>query len=117
MIIVVGDTPSSVEINAGGRLGDPSEIAAAQYVSSNRQHQSMGRLPIYVYGYLCLQRKFEAAELVHKMHHKQTLCDWLMGTPMILNFRQAPPHEKVNVFQLSPSRLRVWYYQATNLPH
>ncbi len=25
-------------------------MAAAQYVSSNRQHQSMGRLPIYVYG-------------------------------------------------------------------
>ncbi len=51
MIIVVGDTPSSVEINAGGRIGDPSKMAAAQYVSSNRQRQSMGRLPIYVYGY------------------------------------------------------------------
>ncbi len=42
MIIVVGDTPSSVEINAGGRLGDPSKMAAAQYVSSNRQrHKSV----------------------------------------------------------------------------
>ncbi len=50
MIIVVGDTPSSIEINAGGRIGDPSKMAAAQYVSSNRQRQSMGRLPIYVYG-------------------------------------------------------------------
>ncbi len=36
-------------INAGRRIGDPSKMAAAQYVSSNRQ-QSMGRLPIYVYG-------------------------------------------------------------------
>ncbi len=27
------------------------KMAAAQYVSSNRQRQSMGRLPIYVYGY------------------------------------------------------------------
>ncbi len=35
MIIVVGDTPSSVEINAGGRIGDPSKMAATQYVSSN----------------------------------------------------------------------------------
>ncbi len=52
MIIVVGDTPSSVEINEGGRIGDPSKMAAAQYVSSNRQRQSMGRLPIYVYGAL-----------------------------------------------------------------
>ncbi len=34
----------------GGRIGDPSKMAAAQYVSSNRQRQSMGRLPIYVYG-------------------------------------------------------------------
>ncbi len=50
MIIVVGDTPSSVEINeGGGRIGDPSKMAAAQYVSSNRQRQSMGRLPIYAY--------------------------------------------------------------------
>ncbi len=49
MIIVVGDTASSVEINAGERIGDPSKMAAAQYVGSNRQHQSMGRLPIYVY--------------------------------------------------------------------
>ncbi len=49
MIIVVGDIPSSVEIHAGGRIGDPSKMAAAQYVSSNRQRQSMGRLPIYVY--------------------------------------------------------------------
>ncbi len=48
MIIVVGDTPSSVEINARGRIGDPSKMAAAQYVSSNRQRQSMARLPIYV---------------------------------------------------------------------
>ncbi len=47
MIIVVGDTPSSVEINEGGRIGDPSKMAAAQYVSSNRQCQSMARLPIY----------------------------------------------------------------------
>ncbi len=49
MIIVVGETPSSIEINAGGgggggRIGDPSKMAAAQYVSSNRQRQSMGRL-------------------------------------------------------------------------
>ncbi len=50
MIIVVGDTPSSVEINAGERIGDPSKKAATQYVGSNRQRQSMGRLPIYVYG-------------------------------------------------------------------
>ncbi len=49
MIIEVGDTPSSIEINEGGRIGDPSKMAAAQYVSSNRQRQSMGRLPIYVY--------------------------------------------------------------------
>ncbi len=52
MIIVVGDTPSSVEINAGGGggggIGDPSKMAAAQYVSSNRQRQSMGRLPMGV---------------------------------------------------------------------
>ncbi len=33
----------------GGRLGDPSKMAAAQYVSSNRQRQSMTRLRI-----LCL---------------------------------------------------------------
>ncbi len=33
----------------GGRLGDPSKMAATQYVSSNRQRQSMGRLLIYVY--------------------------------------------------------------------
>ncbi len=33
----------------GGRIGDPSKMAAVQYVSSNRQRQSMGRLPIYVY--------------------------------------------------------------------
>ncbi len=51
MIIVVGDTPSSIEINAGGRIGDPSKMAAAQYVSSNRPRQSMGHLPIYVYGF------------------------------------------------------------------
>ncbi len=39
-------------------------------------------------------------------HINQTLCDWLTGTPMILNFRQAPPpHEKVNACQLCPSRL------------
>ncbi len=31
MIIVVGDTPSSVEINAGEGIGDPSKMAAAQY--------------------------------------------------------------------------------------
>ncbi len=49
MIIVFGDTPSSVEINAGERIEDPSKMAAAQYVGSNRQRQSMGRLPIYVY--------------------------------------------------------------------
>ncbi len=49
MIIVVGDTPSSVEINARVRLGDQSKMAAAQYVSSNRQRQSMTRLRI-----LCL---------------------------------------------------------------
>ncbi len=51
MIIVVGDTPSSVEINAGHppAFGDPSKMAVAQYVSSNRQRKSMGRLPIYVY--------------------------------------------------------------------
>ncbi len=24
--------------------------------------------------------------------HNQMLCDWLTGTPMILNFRQAPPY-------------------------
>ena len=29
MIIVVVDTPSSEEINAGGRIGDPSKMAAA----------------------------------------------------------------------------------------
>ena len=29
MIIVVGDTPSSVGINAGGRVGDPSKMAGA----------------------------------------------------------------------------------------
>ncbi len=29
----------------------------------------------------------------------------LRVTPMILNFRQAPAHEKVNAFQLCPSRL------------
>ncbi len=34
----------------GGHLGDPSKMAAARYVCSNRQRQSMGRLPIYVYG-------------------------------------------------------------------
>ncbi len=33
----------------GGRLGDPSKMAAAQYVSKNRQRQSMRRLRI-----LCL---------------------------------------------------------------
>ena len=27
MIIVVGDKPSSVEINAGGGIGDPSKMA------------------------------------------------------------------------------------------
>ncbi len=60
-----------------------------------------------------LQRKFEAAETAHNIRHNQTLCDWLTGTPMILNFRQASPHEKVNTCQLCPSRLsRVWYYQA-----
>ncbi len=37
--------------------------------------------------YLCLQWKFEAAESAHNIHHNQTLCDWLMGTLMILNFR------------------------------
>ncbi len=50
--------------------------------------------------YLCLQWKFEAAEPAHNIRHNQTLCDWLTGTLMILNFRQAPaPHEKVNAFQ------------------
>ncbi len=29
--------------------------------------------------------------------------DWLTGTPIILNFRQASPHEKVNACQLCPS--------------
>ena len=28
-MIVVGDTPSSVEINVGGGIGDPSKMAAA----------------------------------------------------------------------------------------
>ncbi len=41
---------------------------------------------------------------LHNIRHNQTLCDWLTSTPMILNFRQAP-HEKVNTFQLCPSRL------------
>ncbi len=35
MIIVAGDTPSSVEINAWERIGDPSKMAAVQYVGSN----------------------------------------------------------------------------------
>ncbi len=39
--------------------------------------------------YLCLQRKIEAAEPAHNIRHNQTLCDWLTGTLMILNFRQA----------------------------
>ncbi len=34
---------------------------------------------------------FEATEPAHSTRHNQTLCDWLTGTPMILNFRQAPP--------------------------
>ncbi len=52
-----------------------------------------------------LQRKFEATEPAHNIHHNQTLCDWLTGTPMILNFRQASPPWKVHAFQLCPSRL------------
>ncbi len=32
-------------------------MAAAQYVSSNRQHQSMGRLPIYVYAVILVDLK------------------------------------------------------------
>ncbi len=56
IIIVVGDTPSSVEINEGGRIGDPSKMAAAQYISSNRQRQSMGRLPIDPFN-VCKHRK------------------------------------------------------------
>ncbi len=44
--------------------------------------------------YLCLQRKFEAAELAHNICHNQTFYDWLTGTPMILNVRQPPPPQR-----------------------
>ncbi len=47
----------------------------------------------------------EVAEPTHNIHHNQTLYDWFTGTPMILNFRQAPPYDKVNACQLCPSRL------------
>ncbi len=30
------------------------------------------------------------AEPANNIHHNQTLYDWLTGTPIILNFRQAP---------------------------
>ncbi len=32
----------------GVRIGDPSKMAAAQYVSSNRQRQSIRRLRMYM---------------------------------------------------------------------
>ncbi len=50
-----------------GRIGDPSKMAAAQYVSSNRQRKSMGRLPIYVYGcYYTAAR----GRLISKRHYR-----------------------------------------------
>ncbi len=73
MIIVVGDTPSSVEINAGGRIGDPSKMAAAQYVSSNRQHQSMGRLPIYVYGLHPIPGLITCTDVPHSLPYLSSL--------------------------------------------
>ncbi len=38
-------------------------MAAAQYVSSNRQRQSMGRLPIYVYELYHLEKSDDESEL------------------------------------------------------
>ncbi len=52
--------------------------------------------------YLCLQRKFEAAEPAHNICHNQTLCDWLTGTPMILNFRKAPPPRESKRLSIMP---------------
>ncbi len=52
--------------------------------------------------YLCLQRKFEAAEPAHNIRHIQTLCEWLTGTPMILNFRQVPPPRESKCLSIMP---------------
>ncbi len=51
----------------GGRIGDPSKMAAAQYVSSNRQRQSMGRLPIYVYVTEAVQYYFPGIHFAARM--------------------------------------------------
>ncbi len=77
----------------------------AAKVANSHLHSGISLDGFVFTAYLCLQWKFEAAEPAHNIHHNQTLCDWLTGTPLILNFRQAPPHEKVNACQLCPSRL------------
>ncbi len=54
---------------------------------------------------LLLFKKFNLSTVTDRQRETGEACDWLTGTPMILNFRQAPPHEKVNTCQLCPSRL------------
>ncbi len=62
-----------------------------------------------------------AAEPAHNIRYNPTLCDWLTGTPMILNFRQAPPlreskHLSIVPFQtLSTKQSEVAEFGITRL--
>ncbi len=39
--------------------------------------------------FISTSAQFEAGDPAHGIRHNQTLCEWLVGTTMILNFRQA----------------------------
>ncbi len=52
--------------------------------------------------FISTSAQFEAAEPAHSIRHNQMLCDWLTCTPMILNFRQAPPPRESKRLSIMP---------------